>query len=106
MKSSEYCLMICIRFSGDDNDITRRSAFLFRDEFGDINKIPEKIALLGPIPSGIPRIKNKYRWQILIKCDNADTFNDRLIGALNKVKSDDLLGDVLIQIDKNPINVY
>ena len=101
-----YSEMICIRFSGDDNDITRRSAFLFRDEFGDINKIPEKIALLGPIPSGIPRIKNKYRWQILIKCDNADTFNDRLIGALNKVKSDDLLGDVLIQIDKNPINVY
>lgn len=101
-----YSEMICIRFSGDDGEITRRASFMFRNSFGDITKMPEKIAILGPIQSGISRIKGKYRWQILIKCDDADLFNDRLISASNSVKNDSALSDVLIQIDKNPINIY
>lgn len=101
-----YSEMICIRFSGDSNDVTRRGAFMFRDAFGDINKIPEKLAILGPIPSGVSRIKGKYRWQILIKCENADLFNQRLTVATSAVKNDNLLKDVQIQIDKNPMNIY
>ena len=98
--------MICIRFSSDDNDVTRKSAFMFKESFGDINDISEPIAVLGPIPSGISRIKNKYRWQMLIKCENADNFNDRLIMASETVKSDKAYENVQIQIDKNPINIY
>ncbi|MBQ3124702.1 MAG: primosomal protein N' [Clostridia bacterium] len=101
-----YSEMICIRFSGDDNETTRKGAFLFRDAFGDITKIPEKLAVLGPIPSGVSRIKGKYRWQILIKCENADLFNDRLVNSANAVKNDAVLNEVQIQIDKNPINIY
>ena len=101
-----YSEMICIRFSGDSNDVTRKGAFMFRDAFGDINKIPEKLAILGPIPSGVSRIKGKYRWQILIKCENADLFNQRLTVATSAVKNDNLLKDVQIQIDKNPMNIY
>lgn len=101
-----YSEMICIRFSGEDNDITRKSAFLFRDAFGDINKIPEKLAILGPIPSGVSRIKGKYRWQILIKCENADLFNERIITATDTVKNNNIFKAVQIQIDKNPVNIY
>ena len=101
-----YSEMICIRFSGDSNDVTRKGAFMFREAFGDINKIPEKLAILGPIPSGVSRIKGKYRWQILIKCENADLFNQRLTAATSAVKNDNLLKDVQIQIDKNPMNIY
>ncbi len=101
-----YSEMICIRFSGDDNDITRKSAFLFRDAFGDIDKIPEKLAILGPIPSGVSRIKGKYRWQILLKCENADLFNERIIAATDTVKNENVFKDVQIQIDKNPVNIY
>ncbi len=101
-----YSEMICIRFSGDSNDITRKSAFMFRDAFGDINKISDKIAILGPIPSGVSRIKGKYRWQILIKCENADIFNERIINASDAVKNDNTFKDIQIQIDKNPINIY
>ncbi len=101
-----YSQMVCIRFSYTDNETTRRSAFAFRDTFGDINKIPERVAFLGPIPSGISKIKNKYRWQILIKCDDADVLNDRLRAAQEAVKCSKEFSEVLIQIDKNPINVY
>lgn len=98
--------MICIRLSGGDNDKTRRAAFLYGNAFGDILKIPEKIAVLGPIPSGVSKIKGKYRWQILIKCENADLFNERLSNAANAVKNVPEFEDILIQIDKNPINIY
>ena len=101
-----YSEMICIRFSYTDNDITRKSAFLFKKAFGDINKINQKIAILGPIPSGISKIKNKYRWQILIKSENADELNDLLRISENTVKKDENLNCVQIQIDKNPINIY
>ena len=66
----------------------------------------EKIAVLGPIPSGISRIKGKYRWQILIKTNNADDFNQRLINASESIRDNTAFSDVQIQIDKNPINIY
>ena len=98
--------MICIRFTDDDNDRTRRAAFLYRETFGDINKIPEKIAILGPIPSGISKIKNKFRWQILIKSENADSLNSRILAAEESIRNNSELGRVQIQIDKNPLNIY
>lgn len=98
--------MICVRFTGGDNETTRRAAFSFRDAFGDITKMSEKIAVLGPIPSGISRIKGKYRWQILIKTNNADDFNQRLINASESIRDNTAFSDVQIQIDKNPINIY
>ncbi len=101
-----YSEMVSVRFSGEDNETTRRSAFMYKDAFGDINKIPVKIAILGPIPSGISKIKNKYRWQILIKCENADIINDRLLTAMDKVRSEKTYNEILIQIDKNPMNIY
>ncbi len=101
-----YSEMVCIRFSDDDNERTRQSAFKYMEAFGDINKIPEKLAVLGPIPSGVSRIKNKYRWQILIKCENADALNERLLTARDTVKAEKVYETVLIQIDKNPINIY
>ncbi len=101
-----YSEMICIRISGDDNDITRRNAFLFKDVFGDISKMQEDIAVLGPIPAMVSKVKNKYRWQIIYKCHNADLLNDRIINALNVVKADKELGNVTVSIDKNPISIY
>ncbi len=101
-----YSEMICIRVSGDDNEITRRAAFLFKDTFGDISKMWENIAVLGPIPAMVSKVKNKYRWQIIYKCDNADLLNDRILNAIRVVKNDKILGNVSISVDKNPITIY
>ena len=99
-----YSEMICIRFTAEDNEETRKAAILFRDSFGDINEINQKIAILGPIPSGISRIKNKYRWQIIFKCENADLLNDRLIRANTDVMKK--FSSVQVSIDKNPMMIY
>ncbi|MBQ3426220.1 MAG: primosomal protein N' [Clostridia bacterium] len=99
-----YSEMICIRFTDEDNDRTRRAALLFRSSFGDINGIKQKIAVLGPIPSGVSRIKNRYRWQIIIKCERADALNRRMINARKSVEKE--LKSVMVSIDKDPITIY
>lgn len=101
-----YSEMICIRVSGDDNETTRRGAFLFKEAFGDISKLKENMAVLGPIPAMVSKVKNKYRWQIIYKCHNADLLNDRILNAQRVVKNDKALGNVTISIDKNPISIY
>lgn len=101
-----YSEMICIRFTDTDNERTRRAAFLYKESFGDINSIKQKTAILGPIPSGISRIKNRYRWQILIKCENADLFNSRLLRASDAVMKNKAFEGVMISVDKNPITIY
>lgn len=101
-----FCEMICIMISDTNENNTKRAALEFKEAFGDINKIRQKIAILGPIPSGISRIKNKYRWQILIKCDNADALNERLIAAEKHVKSQKCFENVSISLDKNPSVIY
>ena len=101
-----FCEMVCIMISDTNENKTKKAAMEFKMAFGDINKIAQKIAILGPIPSGISRIKNKYRWQILIKCDNADLLNERLISAEKHIRSNKEFESVVISLDKNPSVIY
>ncbi|MGN1115578.1 MAG: hypothetical protein ACI4TH_03335, partial [Candidatus Ornithomonoglobus sp.] len=74
--------------------------------FGDIAKIQQRVAVLGPIPSQIAKIKNQYRWQIIIKCDAMDELNGRLSAAQSGLKEDKRYESVVVSIDKNPITIY
>ena len=101
-----YSEMICIRFTDTDKEKVRKSSFLFKESLGDINKIPQRFAILGPIPSGISKIKNNYRWQIIIKCENADLLNEKISAAVKSVKTHKDFGSVAVSIDKNPSTIY
>ncbi len=101
-----YSELICIRLTDTDKERTRKAAHEFRRLFGDINKIRQRIAVLGPIPSGISKIKNQYRWQIIIKCDSADRLNDRLTDSANKLRAQKEFCGVIVSIDKNPASIY
>ena len=101
-----FCEMVCIMITDPDRNTVMRAAHLYRRAFGDINEIPQKLAVLGPIPSGISKIKNKYRWQILVKCENADAINERLISAAETVKREKEFADTVVSIDKGPVTIY
>ena len=60
--------------------------------------------MLGPIPSAISKIKKKYRWQIILKCENADRISAQLLDIKKRIN--ERYGEVLIVIDKNPVHVY
>lgn len=64
-----------------------------------------KILLYSPVPSPIDKIKNKYRWRIIVKCK----FDDSIIKLMNEtleifynIKKSDL---TRIIIDLNPNNM-
>ena len=61
--------------------------------------------VLGPLRAPLSKVKNKYRWRIIIKCDKIDV----LLNVLTKV-SDDYYNanknfSVNLSVDINPVNM-
>ena len=69
---------------------------LTSSEYKDI-----KLIILGPAPYSIPKINNKYRFRIIIKCKN----NSRLREVLRKAISVKLTADTSVSVDFNPESV-
>ena len=66
---------------------------LISEEYSDI-----KLIILGPAAYSIPKVNNKYRYRIIIKCKN----NQRFRELLRKVISVKLNGDTAVSVDFNP----
>ena len=64
-----------------------------------------KILLYSPVPSPIDKIKNKYRWRIIVKCK----FDDTIINLMNDVQEEFFntkkQESTRIIIDLNPNNM-
>ena len=69
---------------------------LISEEYSDI-----KLIILGPAPYSIPKVNNKYRYRIIIKCKN----NQRFRELLRKAISVKLKGDTSVSVDFNPETV-
>ncbi len=100
-----YCDMILIGFSGFSLNAVSECAKDFEKALKTASVL-QNVDILGPIPSGVSKIKNKYRWQILIKCESSDRISPFLVDIKNKLNENDNYKDVSIIIDKNPVHVY
>lgn len=100
-----FCDMVAIGFSGISVNEVSECAKEFAKYMNGIS-FPCKTQILGPIPSAISKIKGKHRWQILLKCENADRISAILLDIKNKLNENDNYKNTLIVIDKNPIHVY
>lgn len=64
-----------------------------------------KILLYSPVPSPIDKIKNKYRWRIIIKCK----FDDTIINLMNDIQEEFFktkkIESTRLIIDLNPNNM-
>ncbi len=72
--------MIQLKISGKDKQKTKNHARLLGDLCLDLQSSPPAsfaaVTVLGPIEASLPRIAEHYRWQILLKCENARTLHD------------------------------
>ena len=62
------------------------------------------VMLLKPVPSPINKIKNKYRWRMILKCK----FNKKMINVINKVLKDSDIPkfkDTSVVVDVNSNNM-
>jgi primosomal protein N' (replication factor Y) (superfamily II helicase) len=94
-----YGRLILIKLSGLNEVEVRQTAELLADECARI--FDRECEILGPAPANIMRVKNRYRWQILLKFAIAPVENlDRLQMLRNLCSR-----SVSMAIDVDPINM-
>lgn len=64
-----------------------------------------KVYILGPAAAGISKIKDRYRWHILIKCECASRLNDVLREIIDEHTASENSKWVSLTIDKNPASL-
>ena len=97
-----YCDLVSVVFSGVSAREVQLCAKEFAKRLEGIKRLPMKTVILGPIAAVVAKIKNKYRWQILIKAQSAQALNHYLIQAREACTANDNYRRVSIAIDKNP----
>ena len=106
MKYPPFCDIMVIGISGQ----SEKSVSTIAEKLHQYIKtriINEKIGLLlyKPLPAPIDKIKNKYRWRIIIKCIYNDHINTLMQDALNEGYAQTKNTDTRITIDINPNNM-
>lgn len=96
-----FCDIILIRFSGSNlAEIEKSSNIIYRNLKRYINN--ENGIVYEPVPSPIDKIKNKYRWRVVIK----GKVNSSMIEAINlSFKGTENLKQTSITVDINPNNM-
>lgn len=94
-----FCDIIQISFLGEDlNELKRISEYVYK-KVKSVNL--ENLNVYKPVPSPIDRIKNKYRWRIILKCKLNSTILDLLKFATNDEKIEKCK-NIRIIVDINP----
>ena len=96
-----FCDIILVGFTGEIRRDVEECSKTYAAYFGK-----GKFTVLGPVPCAVSKIKNKYRYQMLIKCNPGEDISDKLTDARDKCKNNLNFKDVTIIIDKNPIHIH
>ena len=94
-----YSQIVAILFSGTSKNLVANCTAYFRKFLVDLG---QKTQILGPVPDGLAKINNKYRYRIIIKCEDYDKLNGILLEAQKACKAHDNYKNVVVVIDKNP----
>jgi primosomal protein N' (replication factor Y) len=100
LKYPPFCDIIMIRFVGKSiSEIEKLS----KEVFDNLQKLVDKTNTLvyKPLPSPVDKIKNKYRWRIIIK----GKVNSKLLNILYKAVEVKIKEDTSITVDINPNNM-
>lgn len=100
-----FSKMIVILFTGTSANIVARCAAYFKKCMGDMREIDSDVLILGPIASAVSRINRRYRYQMIIKCNDDDAFNDSFRLSVKACSKHEDYKNVSVIIDKNPSSV-
>ncbi|MFZ3576552.1 primosomal protein N' [Virgibacillus sp. DJP39] len=67
-----------------------------------LKSVKEETVILGPTPSPMARIKDRYRYQCMVKYKNEPGLRDIIQNILNQFESDIRKDDLLISVDMQP----
>lgn len=108
LKYPPFCDIIVIGVSSKDEQITMKVAQSLHKYLKDrVEKENIGIMLYKALPAPIDKIKNKYRWRILIKCKFGEDIIDLMNDTIEKSQTIKYCknGDANVSIDVNPTNM-
>lgn len=101
MNYPPFSKILCINLSSEKEELLIKSIQNIGNKLHSKLNNNDKIEVLGPCPCSISKIKNAYRWQIIIKGDfnleEAKEIRDLTYNELNSVYT-----DIRVNIDINP----
>lgn len=106
MNYPPFCQITVVFFSGENQASVSACAKHFARCFAEIEKVKRNAKLIGPIPSAISKIKNKYRWQLIIKSAVGVNLTDSLASVTQLCRKNKNYDTVTIISDKNPNSIY
>ena len=84
LKYPPFCDIIVVGISGEKEDEVKKQAeFLYKQLYAKIKRCDINLALYSPRPAPIDKIKNKYRWRIILK-GNFDAPINNMMGEVLK----------------------
>jgi primosomal protein N' (replication factor Y) (superfamily II helicase) len=93
--------LISLRVSGIGLDRTRQAADYWVERLRAAG--PKQLTVWGPIPSAIARLRDKYRWQIIVKSSEADMARQSVQNTLIDLESRGGRSGIKFEVDVDPI---
>ena len=95
--------LVNIKFSGEDEKLVEKAArkvnLFFRKNFAD-----KQMEQLGPAPAPLAKVKDRYRWQLLLKSTDYRVLH-AMVDALREQQRMLKLGAVKMAVDIDPENM-
>lgn len=95
-----FCDITLINISGEDENKVIEDSRKIRETFEEY--FNGNVNILKEVPAPISKIKNKYRFRIIIKSDISKKINNEIFNLLNSDKFDDITSE--FTVDFNPIS--
>lgn len=98
-----FCSLCLLGFTGTDEKDVSRAAARFSAILGQLaSRRPQMpLRILGPAPSGILMINERYRYKLTVKCRNDKNFRALLAEALAVYEQEKLPAKATVTVDMN-----
>lgn len=100
LKYPPFCDIIKIEVSDYDENVAQGVINAIYDNLLKLNN--QNMQIYAPIPSPINKIKNRYRWRIIIKCKLGNNIISKINTSINSIK---VTNNTRIGVDINPNNM-
>ena len=103
-----YCDFCMIGFTGADYERVKAAAGRFLTGLKELSAAEYAslgLIVLGPSPAGVPKVSNKYRCKIIIKCKNSKPLREMVAKMLTRFGKSQENKDVSVFVDMNPNNI-
>ncbi|ABN51802.1 MAG TPA: primosomal protein N' [Hungateiclostridium thermocellum] len=89
----------------NDKQVLNRALFVKNELCRHFKDNGSTAQILGPLRAPLAKIKNKYRWRIVIKCEESDKLIDVLTKVSDGYYSKSAKNSVALSVDINPVNM-